>query len=123
MHDSWADILVRSFREVALRLGSYAPRVLAVLTLVLAGWLIAAVLRTQLRALQPDVTVVDPSEHGARLRVIRALRLRVDDVRAKFKYGGNVDRDHRATVLAHLGERDGPGDRAAAAHLERRIDR
>ena len=46
MHDSWADILVRSFREVALRLASYAPRVLAVLTLVLAGWIVAAVLRT-----------------------------------------------------------------------------
>jgi hypothetical protein len=46
MHDSWADILLRSFREVALRLASYAPRVLAVLTLVLAGWIVAAVLRT-----------------------------------------------------------------------------
>ena len=46
MHDSWADILVRSFREVALRLATYAPRVLAVLTLVLAGWIVAAVLRT-----------------------------------------------------------------------------
>jgi transcriptional regulator len=84
---------------------------------------IAAVLRTQLGALQPAETVVDPSEHAARLRVIRALRMRVDDVRAKFKYGGNVDRDHRAAVLAHLGERDGPGDRAAAGHLERRLDR
>src|SRR4029077_3229572 len=43
MRDSWADILVRSFREVALRLAGYAPRVLAVLTLVLAGWIVAAV--------------------------------------------------------------------------------
>src|SRR5260221_394526 len=42
MHDSWADILVRSFREVALRLAGYAPRVLAVLTLVLAGGVVAA---------------------------------------------------------------------------------
>ena len=63
-------------------------------------------LRTQLAALQPDEAVVDPSEHAARLRAIRALRLRVDDVRAKFKYGGNVDRDHRAAVLARL---DRPG--------------
>ena len=45
MHDSWSDILVRSFREVALRLAGYAPRVLAVLTLVLAGWIVAAVVR------------------------------------------------------------------------------
>jgi transcriptional regulator len=84
---------------------------------------IAAVLRTQLAALQPGETVVDPSEHAARLRVIRALRMHVDDVRAKFKYGGNVDRDHRAAVLTRLTERDGPGDGAAAAQLRRRIDR
>jgi len=45
MHDSWFDILVRSFRDVALRLAGYAPRVLAVLTLVLAGWIVAAVVR------------------------------------------------------------------------------
>lgn len=45
MHDSWSDILVRSFGEVASRLAGYAPRVLAVLTLVLAGWIVAAVVR------------------------------------------------------------------------------
>jgi transcriptional regulator len=84
---------------------------------------IATVLRTQLSALQPGETVVDPSEHAARLRVIRALRMHVDDVRAKFKYGGNVDGDHRAAVLARLTDRDGPGDRAAAGHLARRLDR
>jgi transcriptional regulator len=84
---------------------------------------IAAVLRTQLAALQPDEAVADPAEHESRLRVIRALRLRVDEVRAKFKYGGNVDHDHRAAVLAHLADRDGPGDRAAAVHLARRLER
>lgn len=84
---------------------------------------IAAVLRAQLAALQPGEDVVDPSEHGARLRVIRGLRITVEEVRAKFKYGGNVDRSHRGAVLARLVDRDGPGDRAAAAHLGRRIDR
>jgi transcriptional regulator len=84
---------------------------------------IAAVLRSQLSGLQPEEDVVDPAEHGTRLRVIRALRIRVDHVRAKFKYGGNVDRTHRDAVLTHLVERDGPGDRAAAAHLQRRLDR
>lgn len=84
---------------------------------------IAAVLRTQLATLQPDEAVVDPSEHASRLRSIRALRMRIDEVRAKFKYGGNVDRAHREAALARLLERDGPGDRAAAAHLQRRIDR
>src|SRR2546422_7600957 len=42
MQDSWADILIKSFREVASRLAGFAPRLLAVLTLVLAGWLVAA---------------------------------------------------------------------------------
>lgn len=84
---------------------------------------IAAVLRTQLAALQPGEEVVDPAEHGARLRAIRGLRLRIEDVRAKFKYGGNVDADHRRAVLAHLEARGGPGDAAAAAHLQRRIGR
>src|SRR4051794_32645783 len=84
---------------------------------------VAAVLRTQLAALQPDESVVDPAEHAARLRSIRALRIRIEEVRAKFKYGGNVDRAHREAALARLLDRDGPGDRAAAAHLRRRIDR
>jgi transcriptional regulator len=84
---------------------------------------VAAVLRTQLHGLQPEEDVVDPSQHAARLRAIRALRMHVDDVRAKFKYGGNVDRDHRAAVLTHLDQRGAPGDRAAATHLRRRLDR
>jgi len=84
---------------------------------------VAAVLRTQLHGLQPDEDVVDPLEHAARLRAIRALRMHVDDVRAKFKYGGNVDRAHRAAVLGRLLDRGAPGDGAAARHLRRRIDR
>lgn len=81
---------------------------------------VAAVLRAQLGVLQPGVDVVDPAEHGARLRAIRGLRIAVDEVRAKFKYGGNVDDGHRRAVLDRLEERDGPGDAAAAAHLRRR---
>lgn len=41
--------------------------------------------------------------------------------RAKFEYGANVDADHRAAVRDRLVERDGPGDRAAARHVERRL--
>jgi transcriptional regulator len=83
---------------------------------------IAEVLRQQLSHLQPDIEVVDPSEHGSRLRAIRAMRLRVTSVRSKFKYGGNVDAAHRLAVARHLDDRDGPGDRAAAAHVKRRLD-
>ena len=81
---------------------------------------VAALLREQLANLQPDVDTVDPAEHGARLRAIRGLRIAVEDVRAKFKYGGNVDDAHRNAVVRRLDARGGPGDAAAAAHLRRR---
>ncbi|MHB8506168.1 MAG: FMN-binding negative transcriptional regulator [Acidimicrobiales bacterium] len=83
---------------------------------------VAAVLRRQLAVIQPEVPVADPLEaHEARLKGIRAVVLAVEEVSAKFKYGGNVDARHRRAVVAHLRERGGPGDRAAAAHTERRL--
>ncbi|HET9690284.1 MAG TPA: FMN-binding negative transcriptional regulator [Acidimicrobiales bacterium] len=82
---------------------------------------VAAVLRTQLAAIQPGLAVADPAEaHGAQLRGIRAVRLSVGQVVAKFKYGGNVDAEHRRGVAERLDRRAGPGDGAAAAHLRRR---
>ena len=45
MQDAWTGILITSAREVAHRLASIAPRLLAALTLALAGWAVAAVLR------------------------------------------------------------------------------
>lgn len=45
MQDQWADIIIKSFREVAYRLAAFTPRLLAVLTLVLAGWVLAALAR------------------------------------------------------------------------------
>jgi transcriptional regulator len=84
---------------------------------------IAEVLREQLTSLQPETDVIDPEQHGAKLRAIRAMRIDVVEVRAKFKYGGNVDDAHRQAVAERLDARDGPGDRAAAAHVRRRIVR
>ena len=83
---------------------------------------IAAVLRVQLGELQPDEAVVDPVEHGARLRAITAMRIDITGVRAKFKYGGNVDGPHREAVAERLADRGGPGDAAAVEHLKRRLD-
>jgi transcriptional regulator len=80
----------------------------------------AAILREQLGVTEPGSGAADPIEHGRRLSGIRGLRLAVTDVRAKFKYGGNVDDAHRATVAAHLEQRGGPGDAAALDHLQRR---
>ncbi len=83
---------------------------------------VAAVLRRQLARLQPEVEVVDPSEHARRLGAIRAARIDIEDVRAKFKYGGNVDAPHRRAAAARLEARGGPGDLAAAAHVRTRLD-
>ena len=83
---------------------------------------VAAVLRRQLAALQPTTPVADPeTAHPSRLRAIKAVVLTVDEVSAKFKYGGNVDDAHRRAVVARLRTRAGPGDEVAAAHTERRL--
>jgi transcriptional regulator len=78
---------------------------------------IAEILRRQTGTIDPDGTYVDPLDHGAKLRAIRGIRLSIGEVRAKFKYGGNVDEAHRAAVADRLRDRGGPGDQAALQHL------
>ena len=75
------------------------------------------VLRAQLTALEPGSGVADPSVHRRLLPGIRGLRIEVDEVRAKAKYGGNVDEAHRRAAREHLRARGGPGDRAAASRV------
>ena len=84
---------------------------------------IAAILRRQLDALQPEVPVADPAlVHLVRLRSIRGIVITIDGVRAKFKYGGNVDQRHRDEVMARLLDRNGPGDHVAVEHTKARRD-
>ncbi len=84
---------------------------------------VAAILRRQLAAFQPDIEVADPGEaHDARLRGILGIEIRVERVSAKFKYGGNVDVAHRHAVIERLRERRGTGDDAAARHVVRRLE-
>ena len=45
MHEAWTDILLSSFREVVQRLALVAPRLLATVTLILVGSIVAAVVR------------------------------------------------------------------------------
>jgi transcriptional regulator len=82
-----------------------------------------AILRRQLASYEPTVGHADPSVHERRLAGIRGVRLRVRSVTGKFKYGGNVDAEHRHAVAERLADRDGAGDAAARAHLLRRLDR
>jgi transcriptional regulator len=84
---------------------------------------VAAVLRSQLAVIQPGFDIADPLEaHLAQLRTIRGIRIAIEEVRAKFKYGGNVDVEHREAVIAELERRRGPGDVAAARQTRRRIE-
>jgi transcriptional regulator len=80
-----------------------------------------AVLRAQLAVLEPDSDVADPAVHERKLAGIRGLRLSVREVKAKFKYGGNVDAAHRSAIAERLAARSGPGDAAARSHVLRSL--
>jgi hypothetical protein len=45
MRETWTDILISSFREVMQHLSVAAPRLLALVTLILVGWVVAIVAR------------------------------------------------------------------------------
>jgi len=83
---------------------------------------VAAILRRQLASFQPDVEVADPGQaHATKLVGILGMEIRLEQVTAKFKYGGNVDEAHRRAVADRLVRRGGPGDDAAAGHVVRRL--
>jgi hypothetical protein len=70
MQDGWTAIVITSFREVAYRLAGVGPRLLAAITLLLAGWALAAILhRLTVRLLQ----AIDLDGRSARLGMAAAL--------------------------------------------------
>lgn len=84
------------------------------------------ILRAQLAHFEPAGGYLEPDAahelYRRRLPGIRGLVLTVTGVRAKFKYGGNKEAEHRQLLAEHLAERDGPADAAAREHLLRRLD-
>ena len=87
----------------------------------------AAILAGQLVRFEPAGSTrvtpgTDVESDRRQLPGIRGLRLHVEGVRAKMKYGGNKTPDHRAEIADHLADRDGPGDAAARDHLLRRSE-
>ena len=83
---------------------------------------VAAILRRQLAAFQPDVEVADPgAAHAAKLLGILGIEIHVEQVSAKFKYGGNVDEAHRRAVVERLRERGGRATRRRPRHVVRRL--
>jgi transcriptional regulator len=84
---------------------------------------VAAILRRQLATFQAGVAVADPGEaHATKLMGILGVEIRVEQVSAKFKYGGNVDGAHRRAVVERLQRRNGQSDEAAAQHALRRLE-
>ncbi|HVX42723.1 MAG TPA: FMN-binding negative transcriptional regulator [Mycobacteriales bacterium] len=76
-------------------------------------------LRRQLAVVEPTGGHADPAVHRRQLNGIRGLRLTVEDVRAKFKYGGNVDAAHRESVADHLHAR---GDIAVETQVRKGLE-
>jgi transcriptional regulator len=95
----------------------YAAVSLACTAELLEGEELLDLLRTQLARFEPGSAVADPSTHRRLLPGDRGVRLTVESVQAKFKYGGNVDDAHRARVAEHL---RGQGSLGALRQLSRR---
>ena len=95
----------------------YAAVNLACSAELLEGDALLEVLRTQLGRFEPGSGVADPSVHRRQLNGIRGVRLTVESVQAKFKYGGNVDDAHRGRVAEHLEQQ---GSLGALRQLSRR---
>jgi transcriptional regulator len=86
----------------------------------------AAILRAQLGHFEPPGSTrvapsVDVESDRRQLPGIRGLRLGIEAVRAKMKYGGNKTVEHRQQIAESLARRDGPMDQAARDHLLRRM--
>ncbi|MGW3352136.1 FMN-binding negative transcriptional regulator [Nonomuraea rubra] len=84
----------------------------------------AEILRRQLAHHQPagdhGVVAADAGPYRRNLSAIRGLRLRVEEVRAKFKYDGHRPAELRERVARGLAERGLPGDAGALSQQRRR---
>jgi len=84
---------------------------------------IAQILTAQLAHFQPEgghAAVTPQSDYGKQLAAIRGIVGTIEDVRAKFKYGGNKTVEHRLRIAGALAARDRGNDAAARAQLLRR---
>ena len=86
----------------------------------------AAILAAQLAHFEPAgstrvTPTADDETDRRQLPGIRGLRLHVEAVRAKMKYGGNKTPEQRRDIAAHLADRNAPLDAVARQHLLRRL--
>ncbi len=86
---------------------------------------LAEILRAQLAHFQPEgghAPVEPTNEYGKHFGGIRGIVGTVEEVRAKFKYGGNKTVEHRMAIADHLAERGQGHDAGARGHLLRRTE-
>ena len=84
---------------------------------------LASILRAQLAHFQPEgghAPVEPTNDYGRLFSSIRGIVGTIEEVRAKFKYGGNKSVEHRLRIADQLGARDRGNDGAARAQLLRR---
>lgn len=80
----------------------------------------AEMLTKMLAHFEPETArIVRPGSNpdAKQFPAIRGVRLRVREVRAKFKFGGNRPAEHRRQVAARLEARGGPLDLEAREHV------
>ncbi len=87
----------------------------------------AGLLARQLAHFEPPTSTrrtpsTDLESDRRQLPGIRGLRLRVEAVRAKMKYGGNKSVEQREDIAHRLAQRDAGLDAAARDHLLRRTE-
>ncbi len=85
---------------------------------------LASILSAQLAHFQPEGRhqPVAPGDNpsGKQMNAIRGIRLSIDEVRAKFKFGGNKTVEHRREIAKWLASRDDPASAEAVQHSMRR---
>lgn len=85
----------------------------------------AALLNAQLSHFEPGRAgprVETSNEYGRLLPAIRGVRFHFEDVRAKFKFGGNRKPEHRRAIAEALRARGTDLDAEASAIQQRRLD-
>ena len=87
---------------------------------------LAAILTAQLAHFQPEgghAPVEPAGPYGKQFSGIRGIVATIEEVRAKFKYGGNKTVEHRLAIADHLAERGSGLDAGVRAQLLRRTER
>jgi transcriptional regulator len=86
---------------------------------------IAELLSRQMKKMQPEGGYAPiragHTAYGRMLSAICGIRMRIDEVSAKFKFGGNKGSRHRQLIAEHLAKRGREADLRSRKHLLSRL--